>query len=433
MRTIPEYVAARRAVWRKDTESTIRFEATFYRNALLKDEKREIAKRERVPVELIGIDSLDELEVAELLLARIKAEIAGQTKVEAQLRLSTVRLRREKQLKIDLAVLREERKWLTAQRDAIIARGYEKNPKFEELRAKLATGEIAGEFTSVREKLKPRKEKPRKPTLAEQTAVFNGADEIAAYVAAREKGEWRRDPSSKVDFEKTVYRGKYTKEEREQLATTNQAVPKWFMEFRRMTERQLWQLRVVRAKALLAGLKARYAKNCGKARKQTIADIRAVVAEIEWLRHRRDAFPACRQGEWDGAFAIRWEERVKSAAEERARKAAARAERERKRYQTDEERRAAQSAIGRRYRERKALAAGKPMPRHYRKYATKEERYQAILASNRESARRRKEREARGEKMPLRGVVEGFSFPHKARRGPMIVECRYASFWGRTA
>ena len=28
--------------------------------------------------------------------------------------------------------------------------------------------------------------------------------------------------------------------------------------------------------------------------------------------------------------------------------------------------------------------------------------------------RRRKEREARGEKMPLRGVVEGFSFPHKA-------------------
>ena len=47
--------------------------------------------------------------------------------------------------------------------------------------------------------------------------------------------------------------------------------------------------------------------------------------------------------------------------------------------------------------------------------------------------RRRKEREARGEKIPLRGVVEGFSFPHKARRGPMIYECRYASFWGRTA
>ena len=166
-----------------------------------------------------------------------------------------------------------------------------------------------------------------------------------------------------------------------------------------MTERQLWQLRVVRAKALLAGLKARYAKKCGKARKQTVADIRAVVAEIEWLRHRRDAFPACRQGEWDGAFAIRWEERVKSAAEERARKAAARAERERKRYQTDEERRAAQSAIGRRYRERKALAAGKPMPRHYRKYATDAERYQAILASNRESARRRKEREARAKEL----------------------------------
>ena len=73
------------------------------------------------------------------------------------------------------------------------------------------------------------------------------------------------------------------------------------------------------------------------------------------------------------------------------------------------------------------------MPRHYRKYATDAERYQAILASNRESARRRKEREARGEKMPLRGVVEGFSFPHKQRRGPRIVECRYASFWGRTA
>lgn len=211
MRTIPEYVAARRAVWRKDTESTIRFEATFYRNALLKDEKREIAKRERVPVELIGIDRLDELEVAELLLARIKAEIAGQMKVEAQLKLSTVRLRREKQLKIDLAVLREERKWLTAQRDAIIARGYEKNTKFEELRAKLGTGEIAGEFSPVRAKRKPRKEKPRKPTLAEQMVVFNGAEEIAAYVAAREKGEWQRDPSSKVDFEKTVYRGKYTK------------------------------------------------------------------------------------------------------------------------------------------------------------------------------------------------------------------------------
>ena len=30
--------------------------------------------------------------------------------------------------------------------------------------------------------------------------------------------------------------------------------------------------------------------------------------------------------------------------------------------------------------------------------------------------RRRKEREARGEKIPLWGVVEGFSFPHKAAR-----------------
>lgn len=128
--------AARRAVWRKDTESTIRFEATFYRNALTKDEKREISKRERVPVELIRIDQLDELELVGLLLARIKAEIVGQARVEAQLKLSTVRLRREKQLKIDLAVLREERKWLAAQRDAIIARGYEKNTKFAELRAK---------------------------------------------------------------------------------------------------------------------------------------------------------------------------------------------------------------------------------------------------------------------------------------------------------
>ena len=112
-------------------------------------------------------------------------------------------------------------------------------------------------------------------------------------------------------------------------------------------------------------------------------------------------------------------------------KAAARAERERKRYQSDEERKAAQKEISRRYRERKALAAGKPMPRHYRKYATKEERYQAILASNRESARRRKEREARGEVMPRRGMVEGFSFPHRPRRGPMIVEVKYASYWGR--
>ena len=422
--------AARRAVWRKDTESTVRFEATFYRNALLKDEKREIAKRERVPVELIGIDCLDELEVAELLLARIKAEIAGQKKVEAQLKMSTVRLRRKKQLKIDLAVLREERKWLTARRDEIMARGNEKNTKFAELRAKLARGELTGEFKPVAAKRPPRK---RQPTLAEQTVVFNGADEAAAYIAAREKGEWRRDPSSKVNFEKTVYRGKYTRGEREQLATTNPTVPKWFMEFRRMTERQLWQLRVVRATALLGELKAQYAKKRGKARKRTVADIRAVVAEIAWMRHKRDAFPSWRQGEWDTAFTIRWEEREKAAAEERTRKAKARAERERKKYRTDEERRAAQREITRRYRERKALAAGKPVPRHNRKYATAEERYQAILASNRESARRRKEREARGELMPCRGVVDGFSFPHKARRGPMIVEVKYASWWGRTA
>ena len=430
MKTIHEYVAVRRAVWRKDTESTIRFEATFYRNALTKDEKREISKRERVPVELIRIDQLDELELVELVLARIKSEIAGQMKVEAMLKQSTVRLRREKQLKIDLVVLREERKWLTTQRDAIIARGYEKNTKFAELREKLKKGEIAGEFTPVRAKRPPRK---RQPTLAEQTVVFNGADEIAAYIAAREKGEWQRDPSSKVNFEKTVYRAKYTREEREQLATTNPAVPKWFMELRRMTERQLWQLRVVRATALLGELKAQYAKKRGKARKQAVADIRAVVAEIAWLRHKRDSFDGWRQGEWDTAFAIRWEEREKAKREERARKAKARAERERKKYQSDEERKAAQKAISRRYRERKALAAGKPMPRHYKKYATDAERYQAILASNRESARRRKEREARGEVMPRCGVVDGFSFPHRPRRGPMIVECHYASFWGRTA
>ena len=425
-----EYVAARRAVWKRDTASTIRFESTFYRNALTKDEKREISKRERVPVELIRIDQLDELELVELLLARIKAEIVGQMKVEAQLKLSTVRLRREKQLKIDLAVLREERKWLTAQREEMLVLGYEKNTKFAELRAKLAKGEIAGEFAPVAAKRPPRK---RQPTLAEQMVVFKDAEETAAYIAAREKGEWQRDPSSKVNFEKTVYRGKYTKVEREQLATTNPTVPKWFVEFRRMNERQLWQLRVVRATELLRELKAQYAKRCGKARKQTVANIRAVVAEIVWMRHKRDAFPPWRQGEWDTAFTIRWEEREKAKREERARKAKARAERERKKYRTDEERKAAQKEISRRYRERKALAAGKPMPRHYRKYATKEERYQAILASNRESARRRKEREARGEVMPRCGVVDGFSFPHRPRRGPMIVECHYASFWGRTA
>ena len=430
MKTMHEYVAARKAKWRTDTESTIRFESTFYRNALTKDEKREISRRERVPVELIEIAHLDELELVELLLARIKAEIAGQLRVAKMLEASGVKLRRSKQIKIDLAVLRDEREWLTAQREAIMARGYEKNTKFVELREKLKKGELTGEFTPVRAKRPPRK---RPPTLAEQTVVFNGADEIAAYIAAREKGEWERDPSSKVNFEKTVYRGKYTKEERELLATTNPTVPKWFMEFWRMTERQLWQLRVVRATALLAGLKAQYAKKRGKARKQTVADIRAVVAELVWMRHKRDTFPPWRQGEWDTAFTIRWEEREKAKREEKARKAAARAERERKKYQSDEERKAAQKAISRRYRERKALAAGKPMPRHYCKYATKEERYKAILASNRESARRRKEREARGEVMPLRGVVEGFSFPHKPRRGPMIVEVKYASYWGRTA
>ena len=148
-------------------------------------------------------------------------------------------------------------------------------------------------------------------------------------------------------------------------------------------------------------------------------------------RHERDSFDGWRQGEWDTAFTIRWEEREKAKREERARKAAARAERERRKNQTDEQRKAAQREITRPYRERKALAAGKPMPRHYRKYATDKERYQAILASNRESARRRKEREARGELMPRFGVVDGFFFPHRPRRGPMIVECHYVSFWGR--
>ena len=428
MRTISEYVAARRAKWRTDTESTVRFEATFYRNRLTKDEKRRFSKRERVPVELIGIDCLDELELAELLVSRIKTEIAQLTGVANRLKASGVKLRRSKQIKIDLAVLRAEREWLTGQSEAIRVRCYEKNTKFADLREKLKKGELTGEFTPIGAKRPTGK---RQPTLAEQTVVFKDADETAAYIAAREKGEWQRDESSTVDFEKTVYREKYTKEERGRLKTTNPTVPKWFMEFRRMTERQLWQLRVVRATELLGGLKAQYAKRSGKARRQTVANIRAVVAEIAWLRHKRDASPAWRQGEWDAAFTIRWEEHVKAQREERARRAKARAERTRKKYATVEERKAAQSAISRRYRERKALAAGKPMPRHNRKYATAEERYQAILASNRESARRRKEREERGELMPRRGVVEGFSFPHKARRGPMIVERKYASWWGR--
>ena len=426
MRTITEYVAARRAKWRADTVSTIRFESTFYRNALTKDEKRKIARRERVPAELVEIAHLDELELVDLVIARIKAEIAGQIRVAKMLEASGVRLRRSKQIKIDLAVLREERTWLAVQREAIQARGYEKNTKFAELRAKLPK-DAAGETVSTVEAKRPPKK--RQPTLAEQTVVFRDADEAAAYIASREKGEWRRDESSTVDLEKTVYREKYAKKERERLVAANPKVPKWFMEFRRMTERQKWQLRIARATALLGDLKARYAKRSGKARKQIVANARTVVAEIEWLRHQRDKCEG--RGEWDAAFMIRWEERVKSAAEEKERKTKERAEREMRRYRTDEERRAAQSAITRRYRERKALAAGKPIPRRYKKYATDEERYQAILASNRESARRRKEREARGERMPMRGVVDGFSLPHKPRRGPMIVECHYVSFWGR--
>ena len=428
MRTIPDYVASRRAKWRTDTESTIRFEATFYRNALLKEEKREIAKRERVPVELVAVDCLNELEVVELLLARIKAEIAGQMKVEAQLKMSTVRLRREKQLKIDLAVLREERKWLTAQREELLVLGYEKNTKFAELRAKIAAGEIEGVAAPVRtRRVAKKKARSRPATLAERTRVFNGADEVAAYIAAREKGEWAHDPEMTVDFGKCVYREGYFKAEREEVRRTNEGVPRWFLIYGRMTERQKWQLRIRRANAMVTSLKAQWEH--GGRRKRIVTNLRALYAEIEWMRHRRDKF--YEKGEWDTAFRIRWDERMKSAAKERARKAKARAERERRKYRTDEERKAAQKAISRRYRERKALAAGKPKPRHYRKYATDKERYQAILASNRESARRRKEREARGEVMPRFGVVDGFSFPHRPRRGPMIVECHYASFWGR--
>ena len=428
MKTIADYVAARRAKWRADRESTIRFESTFYRNALQKEERREIAKRERVPVELVGIDCLDELQTVELLIGRVKAEIVGQARVEAQLKMSMVRLRREKQLKIDLAVLREERKWLTAQRDELLARGYERNTKFAELRAKIAAGEIEGVSTPVRKRrVTKRKAKVRPPTLAELTRVFESEEEVAAYIAAREAGEWAHDPEMTVDFEKCVYREGYFKAEREELRRANEGVPMWFMIYGRMTERQKWQLRIRRANAIAASLKVQCEH--GGRRKRIITNLRALYAEIEWMRHRRDKF--YEKGEWDTAFRIRWDERMKSAAKEGARKAKARAERERKKYRTDEERKAAQKEVSRRYRERKALAAGKPMPRHYRKYATARERYQAILASNRESARRRKEREARGEVMPRNGVVDGFSFPHRPRRGPMIVEVKYASYWGR--
>ena len=158
MRTIAEYVAARRAKWRSDTESTIRFESTLYRNALLKGEKREISRRERLPVELIRIDQLDEMELVELLISRIKAEIAGLSRVAERLKAAGVKLRRTKQIKVDLAVLREERGWLASEREAIRARGYEKNAKFAELRAKFEAGEMAGELSPV----EPRKEKPRK-------------------------------------------------------------------------------------------------------------------------------------------------------------------------------------------------------------------------------------------------------------------------------
>ena len=185
MKTLAEYVAARRAKWRADKESTIRFEATFYRNALQKEERREIARRERVPAQLVGIDCLDELELVELLLARIKAEIEGQSKVEAMLKMSTVRLRREKQLKIDLAVLREERRWLSKERNEVLARGYERNAKFAELRAKIKTGEIKVTDEPVRTRKKAKKEKKRKPTFAEQIRVFASKEEVAAYIRDR--------------------------------------------------------------------------------------------------------------------------------------------------------------------------------------------------------------------------------------------------------
>ena len=418
--------AGRRAKWRTDTESTIRFESTFYRNALLKAEKRRIAKRERVPADVVEIAYLDELELVELLIARIKAEIVAQMKVEAQLKMSSVRLRREKQIKIDLEVLRGERTWLNAQRDAIRARGYEKNTKFAELREKIAAGEIPGVAVPVRtRRVVKKKVRPRPATLAERTRVFNGVEEVAAYIAAREAGEWAHDPQMTVDFERWVYREKYSKAEREEVWRVNEGVPRWFMIFGRMTEHQKWQLRIRRANALVTSQKERWER--GGSRKRIVANLRALYAEIEWLRHQRDK--GAGRGEWDTAFRIRWEERVMAAKEAKARKVRV----HHAKYVTEEERKAANREAGRRYRERKALAAGKPMPRHNKKYATDEERYQAILASNRESARRRMERERKGEIMPLRGVVEGFSFPHKVRRGPMIVEVKYASYWGRTA
>ena len=92
-------------------------------------------------------------------------------------------------MKIDLAVLREERKWLTAQRDELLVLGYEKNTKFAELREKIKAGEIEGVAAPVRtRKAAKKKEKPRKPTLAELTAVFASKEEVAAYIEQRKCG-----------------------------------------------------------------------------------------------------------------------------------------------------------------------------------------------------------------------------------------------------
>ena len=434
MKTIADYVAARRAKWRADRESTIRFESTFYRIALQKEERREIARREHVPAELVGIDCLDELELVELVLARIKAEIEGQSKVEAMLKLSTVRLRREKQLKIDLAVLREERTWLLKERSGLVARGYEKNTKFAELRAKIKAGEIEVADEPVKPSKAAKKEKKRKPTLAERTAVFASKEEVAAYIQERKSGAWQPDRRVSIGYEKTIYREGIYKWERRWLAP--KGVPLMLVTYETLNEQQKWKLRVCRAAKLIDRERAEYPKRVRDGKRRCVINLRALQMEIVWLRHKRDeADPNA------PSFVSAWNEQQKEKrrakrkrlAERKAeRKARGLAERHAK-YASEAERKAAQCAANRRYRESRALAAGKPMPRHYRKYATKEERYQAILASNRESARRRKARERKSERMPLRGVVAGFSLPQKPRRGPMIIECKYASWWGRDA
>lgn len=398
MKSIREYVAARRAVWRADRDSTIRFETVFYRNALTKEEKRAISQRERVPVELINIGLLDELELVDLLLSRIRTEITQLKRVADQLKTVGVKLRRSRQIKIDLAVLRAEREWLSGQRDAIEGRGCEKNTKFAALRQQLKAGEIAGTFTPVEPK-----RRTRGPTLAEQTVVFKGADEIAAYIAARETGEWERDPAATVDFEKTVYREAFGKAERERVKEVNPGVPKWFLAYGKMSERQTWQLRMSRAKALANVYKAQYLKRTGAARRRVVANLRAVYAEIEWLRHKRDAFEG--KGEWDVAFTIRWNERIAAKAEERAQRAAARAERRKAKAEerarkaglvvyravtlTQEQQREARNEWQRRYRAMKrqigeAVNAPSAEPRKRAVYATEEER----RAARRERSRR---------------------------------------------